>query len=356
MEFDLIRTHFALPFQHLADASHPRIIRGIGDDCARLRPDDGQVMVVSTDLLESGIHFFDDASAFELGWKSLAVNLSDLAACGAEPLGFVLGLGLSSVCHDWLSGFSKGLLAAAQEYNCPLVGGDTTRRQSGLGISITVMGQHPASHQGYDRAAAQLADRVWVTGVPGLARLGLLLECQSRGLPLSLPPFSQEHLLALLNNTPALVRSKALDALHKPRPPLQFSMALRPIVHAALDLSDGMTGDLAHIASASKLGIELEEDALDGVWQQVWGDSKLDFAFSRALALSGGDDYQLAFCAQETRSEEIQWLGSRHQVQVTPIGRVCSSEGMFFRSLNGNVRPLAIDSFDHFAFLKPSHD
>lgn len=349
MEFDLIRTHFEQPFEQLADAFPNRILRGIGDDCARLRPDDGQVMVVSTDLLESGVHFFEDASAFDIGWKSLAVNLSDLAACGAEPLGFVLGLGLPRVDGGWLSEFSRGLLSIAQQYDCPLVGGDTTSRRSGLGVSITVMGQHPASHQGFDRRHAQLADSVWITGLPGLARLGLLLESQSRGLPLVLPPFTHEALQDILSGLPNSLCDRARQALHKPVPRVQFSMAMRPIIHAALDLSDGLGGDLAHIASASRLGVELDEPALLDAWRLNMGDSMPDPAFVYALAISGGDDYELAFCAPETRADEIRWLGSRHCLQVTPIGRVCSSEGMYLRSLDGNVVTLSNASFDHFA-------
>lgn len=349
MEFDLIRTHFEQPFEQLAAAFPNRILRGIGDDCARLRADDGQVMVVSTDLLESGVHFFEDAPAFDIGWKSLAVNLSDLAACGAEPLGFVLGLGLPGVESDWLSEFSRGLLSIAQQFDCPLVGGDTTGRRSGLGVSITVMGQHPASHAGFDRRHAQLADSVWVTGLPGLARLGLLLESKSRGLPLHLPPFTDESLQAILSGLPNSLCERALQALHKPEPRVQFSMAMRPIIHAALDLSDGLGGDLAHIASASGLGVELDELALLDVWGRNVGDSLLDPAFVRALSIGGGDDYELVFCAPETRSDEIRWLSSRYSLQVTQIGRVCSSEGMYLRTLDGNVVTLSNASFDHFA-------
>ncbi|MDX1670485.1 MAG: thiamine-phosphate kinase, partial [Limnobacter sp.] len=183
-EFDIIRRFFKKPFQHVQPASRGEILLGIGDDCAEMQVPEGHKLLTSQDLLLADRHFFGDGEPSDIGYKSLAVNLSDLAAQGASPLGFSLGLAMESVDPVWLEGFSQGLLEAATQFSCPLVGGDTTRCKPGGGpvVAIQVFGTKPIGSSSLQRNQAKVGDSVWVTGIPGLARLGLLHEAEQRGL------------------------------------------------------------------------------------------------------------------------------------------------------------------------------
>src|SRR5690606_18208601 len=205
---------------------------GVGDDCALLPVEPGLRLATSTDLLVEGRHFFSDVDPRALGHKALAVNLSDLAAMGAQPLGCLLSLSLPHVDEAWLSAFSDGFYQLADRAQCPLIGGDTTRSPSGVVINVTVLGQVRPEHA-LLRSRAQVGDDVWVTGTLGAADIALRL-LQGRLL-------ADEALLAATR-----------PALEWPQPPWQFAQALAGVAHAALDISDGLLQDLGHILTASR--------------------------------------------------------------------------------------------------------
>ncbi len=228
-EFDLIARYFRRPVRRAA--------LGVGDDCALLAPAAGMQLAVSSDMLVEGRHFFADVYPAHLGHKALAVNLSDLAACGARPLAFTLALALPRADEVWLQGFSEGLLALAGEHGCELVGGDTT--QGPLNICITVFGEVPAG-QALLRSGARPGDDLWVSGHLGDARLAL--DALLGEMPVQLPP----QLLA-----------QARERLERPTPRVALGQALRGVASSAIDVSDGLVGDLGHILQASGVGARI---------------------------------------------------------------------------------------------------
>ena len=227
-EFDLIARYFTRPVHRAA--------LGVGDDCALLAPAAGMQLAVSSDMLVEGRHFFADVDPEALGHKALAVNLSDLAACGARPLAFTLALALPRVDESWLAGFSRGLLDLADAHGCELVGGDTT--QGPLNICITVFGEVPAG-QALLRSGARAGDDLYVSGTLGDARLALE---------------------ALLGNTalPSEVLAAARLRLEQPTPRVALGLALRGLASSAMDVSDGLLGDLSHILKASGVGARID--------------------------------------------------------------------------------------------------
>ncbi|MGV3655083.1 MAG: thiamine-phosphate kinase [Noviherbaspirillum sp.] len=316
-EFGLISRYFnrALP-------PDPRLVLGIGDDCALLAPAAGMQLAVSSDMLVEGRHFFPQADPARLGHKSLAVNLSDLAAMGAKPLGFTLALSLPQADEAWLQAFSDGLFRLAEEHECFLVGGDTTRGP--LNICITVFGEVPAG-QALRRDAARADDDIWVSGGLGDARLALA------GL-------RQE----------ILIDSATIEAcqgrLHEPAPRVALGCALRGIAHAAIDISDGLVGDLGHILERSGKGAVLDADAVPAGPALEAQPPEL----RRRFALAGGDDYELCFTAPRSRRGAVRAAGQAAGVPVTRIGHVTSGPGL--RLVDGAGAPLdpAPDAFDHF--------
>jgi len=315
-EFDLIARHFSRPV--------PARFLGVGDDCALLPLDAGRQMAVSTDLLIEGRHFFADVDPNALGHKALAVNLSDLAAMGAQPLACVLGLALPAVDHDWLGAFANGFYAMADRALCPLVGGDTTRSVSGITLSVTVFGQvEPA--RALRRGAAQAHDDIWVTGSLGAADIALKL------LQHTLP--SDAGLLAATRN-----------ALERPEPPLGFAQGLAGVAHAALDISDGLLQDLGHILAASRCGAELDYDSLP-VHEALRG---LPAPVREAAVLGGGDVYELCFTAAADQRETVLALARRAGVRATRIGRITQGGDMMVRRANGEAVAVPSGGFDHF--------
>ena len=316
-EFALIKRYF--------DRPPPKGFDGVGDDCALLPIPAGQHLATTTDMLLEGRHFLSGADPARLGHKALAVNLSDLAAMGAQPLGCLLGLALPSVDHTWLSHFSEGFHALAAQSGCPLVGGDTTRSTSGIVISVTAMG-HVDRSLALRRSAAQVGDDIWVSGFLGAADVALdLIEGR---LP------ADADLLAATRT-----------ALEMPRPPLRFAPQLCGVAHAALDISDGLAQDLGHILKASQCGADLQYELMpiDPALATLHPDRQ------RKAVLSGGDVYQLCFTAPPDRHSQIKKLARAADVRVTQVGRITAEPGLRIYDGQGQLIHLESGGFDHFS-------
>ncbi len=307
-EFELIRRYF----KALTPAR--RGVRlGIGDDAALLQVPTGHELAVTTDTLVAGRHFAEDAAAEDVGWKSLAVNLSDLAAMGAEPRWFTLALTLRLADPVWLKGFAEGLRASADAAGVTLVGGDTT--QGPLSVTITAMGSLPAK-KAIRRSGAKVGDVICVTGTLGDAALALELGTAA----------------------PAPLKLR----LHRPMPRLKAGRALCGIAHAAIDLSDGLAGDLSHILDASNVGAEIRASRLP-----VSRDfAALAPAESRLrLQTTGGDDYELCFCLPQSKLDSVR---RKLGVPVTVIGKITRKMGL--RILDATGKPVALQphGYRHF--------
>lgn len=326
-EFDLIAHYFTRPT--------PRAVLGVGDDCALLQPAPGTQLAISSDMLVEGRHFFADVDPAALGHKALAVNLSDLAACGAKPLAFTLALSLPHVDAAWLAPFSRGLLALADAHGCELVGGDTTRGP--LNICITVFGEVPVVNgksQALLRSGARAGDDVYVSGTLGDARLAL--EALRGNLAL-----------------PAELLAQARQRLERPTPRVALGQALRGVASAALDISDGLLGDLGHILKASGVGATLNTsiaiDLLAACTHPACATGLFSLKDRLGYVLAGGDDYELAFTAPVSARQAVQAAARQADTPVTRIGGIDAEPGL--RLLDADGQPLtgAFASFDHFA-------
>ncbi|KQU86726.1 thiamine monophosphate kinase [Variovorax sp. Root318D1] len=316
-EFDLIARYFKRPAK--------RSPLGVGDDCALLAPAPGMQLAVSSDMLVEGRHFLSTVDAARLGHKALAVNLSDLAACGAKPLAFTLALALPGVDESWLEGFSRGLFALADEHGCELVGGDTTRGP--LNICITVFGEVPTG-AALLRSGARVDDDIWVSGTLGDARLALEVF---RGT------------LAL----PADVFTMARQRMEQPTPRVALGLALRGTASSAVDVSDGLVGDLGHILASSRVGATLDADAAVSVVSAA-ASSGLGSDVLRTCALSGGDDYELVFTAAPSARAAVEQAGKESATRVTRIGRIEADAGLRIVDASGTPVAQRFGSFDHF--------
>jgi thiamine-monophosphate kinase len=316
-EFDLIARYFTRPAK--------RSPLGVGDDCALLAPAPGMQLAVSSDMLVEGRHFLSTVDPARLGHKALAVNLSDLAACGAKPLAFTLALALPAVDAAWLEGFSRGLFALADAHGCELVGGDTTRGP--LNICITVFGELPTG-AALLRSGARVGDDIWVSGSLGDARLALEVF---RGT-LALPPALFE-----------LARAR----METPAPRVALGQALRGIATAAIDLSDGLSGDLGHILRASGVGARIDADAAAG--RLGIAAPALGTALRRACAMAGGDDYELAFTAPASAREAVVAAGQACATPLARIGGIEAEPGLRVVDAQGAPVTQRFDAFDHFA-------
>lgn len=322
-EFDLIKQYFVRPVAG-------RATLGIGDDCALLTPSPGMQTAISSDMLVEGRHFFAGEDAQRLGHKSLAVNLSDLAAMGARPVAFTLALALPSADRAWLEGFSRGLFALADAHGCELIGGDTTKGP--LNICITVFGE-VAPGRALRRSAAVAGDDVWVSGTLGDARLAL---ADYRNEPLS----GQGAGLA-----PAALAAAGVR-MHTPTPRVALGMLLaeRGLAHAAIDISDGLVGDLGHILEKSGVGATLDADALPA--GPVLAAQPR--ALRRAFTAAGGDDYEICFTAPVASREAIAAAAADSGTPVTRIGRIDAAPGLRWTDGHGAALALDLASFDHF--------
>ncbi len=295
-EFALIQSIFASRARDLLE-KYPSewIALGIGDDCALLNLVGAhEQLAVSTDMFVEGTHFFAGTAAQDIGFKALAVNLSDLAAMGASPIGFTLALSLPDANPSFLTQFADGLFELASQAKCPLMGGDTTRGP--LNIAITVFGRVDR-RQVLRRDCATVGQDLWVTGQLGGAALAVQQLYAGASPPL-----------------------QAKQRLLRPQPRLAIGAALLSVASSALDLSDGLYGDLGHIARASNVDIEIDlsslplDESLNSLTPQA----------AEKLALCGGDDYELAFTADVRARDIILSLGQRQGLAVTRIGRVSS--------------------------------
>ncbi|WP_431094434.1 thiamine-phosphate kinase [Polaromonas aquatica] len=326
-EFDLIARYFTRPAARAA--------LGVGDDCALLQPAPSTQMAISSDMLVEGRHFFADVDPVTLGHKALAVNLSDLAACGAKPLAFTLALSLPRVDEAWLAAFSKGLFALADAHGCELVGGDTT--QGPLNICITVFGEVPVvggKSQALLRSGAKPGDDVYVSGTLGDARLAL----EALRGKLALPP----GLLA-----------QARSRLEQPTPRVALGQALRGIASAAIDLSDGLQGDLQHILRASGVGASIDTSVainlIASSADNTWAAATISSEQQLECVLAGGDDYELAFTAPASAREAVQAAARQAHTAVSRIGVIEAAPGLRLLDAAGKPLERRYVSFDHFA-------
>ncbi|MFA7437291.1 thiamine-phosphate kinase [Castellaniella sp.] len=316
-EFDLIRRHFSRPV--------PAPFLGVGDDCALLPIREGHQLAVSTDMLLEGRHFLPQSDPVDLGHKALAVNLSDLAAMGARPLGCTLALGLPYVDDTWLQGFAQGFHALADAAHCPLLGGDTTRSGQGMVLCVTVLGE-VRPELALRRDAARVGDDVWVSGALGAADIAL------RWLQGQLPDPSGR--LAPLRS-----------ALERPQPRLALGQGLCGLAHAAIDISDGLLQDLGHVLAASGCAARIWFDAIP-VHPALQG---LAPDLVQHAVLAGGDAYELCFTAPVGQRAHIEALGQRLGVALTRIGSL--EPGAGWQVLDADGRPMVVRQagFDHFA-------
>lgn len=301
------------------------VVLGIGDDAALLQPRAGCELAVSMDTLIAGVHLPADATAFDIGWKALAVNLSDLAAMGAEPAWATLALTLPSADATWLADFCDGFVELARSYGLALVGGDTTR--GALSLSVTVHGFVPAG-QALRRDAARAGDRIFVSGSLGDAAAGL--ACLLGGAPLQPVAADRDYLLQRLN---------------RPSPRVALGCALRGIAAAAIDVSDGLLQDLGHIAARSGMAAVVRSDRLP---QSAALARQGDAAQRLRWQLSGGDDYELCFTVAPERAAEVRELGAALGVVVGEIGWIEAGSGVQVRNADGAVTALPRGGWEHF--------
>jgi thiamine-monophosphate kinase len=313
-EFELIDRYFKRPVKHAA--------MGVGDDCALLALAPGMQLATSSDMLVEGRHFLSTVPPERLGHKALAVNLSDLAACGARPLAFTLSLAMPRAEESFLGGFSRGLLALADEHDCELIGGDTT--QGPLTICISVFGEVPAG-AALLRSGARAGDDVYVSGSVGDARLAL--EVFRGSVALDGAGFEQVR-----------------QAMELPQPRVGLGLALRGVASSAIDVSDGLLGDLGHILRSSGVGATIEVDTLPR--SAVLAAQPL--ALQRQCSLAGGDDYELVFTAARDAASSVRAAAERAGVAVTRIGRIEEEASVRLVDRRGDSVANGFGSFDHF--------
>lgn len=315
-EFDLIRRYFT--------RATPGAELGVGDDAALLRPASGMELAVSTDMLVAGTHFFVDADPLLLGHKALAVNLSDMAAMGAQPRWATLSLSLPQVEEGWLSQFSDGFFALADQHGVELVGGDTTRGP--LNLCVTIIGEVPQG-AALRRSGAQVGDDVWVSGTLGDAALALA-HLQGK-VKLSAEDFA------------ACARK-----LHRPEPRVALGLALRGIASSAIDVSDGLLADLGHILECSGVGAEVDFASLP-----VSPELRAHLAqpLGRRCALAGGDDYELCFTAPAAQRGALVKISRELDLPLARIGTIVSGKGCTVHAEDEAIITIGESGYDHFA-------
>ncbi|MFL9608738.1 thiamine-phosphate kinase [Methylobacillus sp. Pita2] len=315
-EFDLIRRYFQRP--------HPSAVLGVGDDAALIKVSPGMELAISTDMLVANTHFYPDTDPWLIGWKSLAVNVSDMAAMGAQPRWATLSLALPEADENWVAGFAEGFFACAGQFDIALIGGDTTRGP--LTINVQIMGEAPP-RAALLRSQARAGDDIWVSGHLGDAALALAAIKGSY-------PLSDAELGA------------CSKALHQPEPRVALGLALRGLAHGALDISDGLLADLGHILENSQVGAE--------VWLKTIPTSKIVSAYSheeaiQKMILAGGDDYELCFTAPTENRQKIAGIGRQLGLDMAVIGRITDTRQLVVQGLDDTPLAIKEHGFDHFA-------
>ena len=316
-EFDIIGRYFTRPARSA--------VLGVGDDCALLRPRPDRLLAISTDTMLEGRHFFPGADPFKLGHKALAVNLSDLAAMGADPGFALLALTLPEANEAFLEYFSRGFLGIAERFEVELIGGDTTRGP--LAITVTVIGEVPPDFA-LRRDGALAGDDIWISGSTGEAALALA-NLEGR-VQLS-----------------AAARAACEKRLHAPDPRVELGGRLRGIARSAIDISDGLLADLSHILEASGVGAELWLDKLPRSSAIA---SCANTGIAQECLLAGGDDYELLFSAPPFKRAEIDEVSGDLELALTRVGIMVPGEAkLALRDARGEPVPLPRKGYDHFA-------
>ena len=315
-EFELIARYFMRD-----GGAAPRVELGIGDDCALIDGGAASQWAVTTDMLVEGVHFLPDVEPEALGHKALAVNLSDLAACGATPRCFFLALALPTTDEIWLAAFRRGLFALADRFGCALAGGDTTRSAQGVTVSITALGEVPRG-RALLRSGAAVDDEVWVSGTLGEGALGL----------------------ACRRGTVTEPDARAVTRLERPEPRVQLGEQLRGVASSASDVSDGLDGDLGHVLERSGVAATLQWDAIprSAALRRLPGEQQ------RQFVLGGGDDYELLFTAPPRAAEQVLCAASKAGLTVTRIGAIRAGSGLTVVDAGERAMDIEPRAFDHF--------
>ena len=333
-EFNLIAKYFT--------RAAPQADLGVGDDAALVRVADGYQLAVSTDMLVAGTHFFADAAPYDIGWKALAVNMSDMAAMGAQPKWATLAIALPEaypspppsplggegvITEDWLAEFSRGFFACADAFKVDLIGGDTTRGP--LNISVTIMGEVPTG-KALRRDGAKIGDDIWVSGTLGNAALGLA------------------HLQGKLHGNFNLddgYIEYCLNTLHRPQPRAALGLALVGLANSAVDISDGLLSDLGHMLKASNVGASIHLNKLPC---SLFVSEHLHEKQIQQCILAGGDDYELCFTAPPNMREKIEKMSAELALPITLAGNIHKGAGLLV--LDTNNQPISIEKtgYDHF--------
>jgi thiamine-monophosphate kinase len=315
-EFSLIQKYFT--------RTTPGAVLGVGDDAALVRVGSGMELAISTDMLVSGTHFFPDADPFMLGHKALAVNISDMAAMGAQPRWVTLAIALPAEDETWLARFTAGFFALADDYKVELIGGDTT--QGPLNLSVTILGEVPQG-QALRRDGAKPGDEIWVSGKLGDAALALA------------------HMQGRLKLDEAGFTATAA-ALHRPLPRVALGIALRGIAHSAIDISDGLLADLGHILERSGMAAELQFGKLP---VSIYLRPYLGEAVGQQCLLAGGDDYELCFTAPVERHAQLEKISAQLELPLSCIGQIVAGSGCRVYAADGSVITTKETGYDHFA-------
>lgn len=313
-EFNLIAKHFIRPTAQTD--------LGVGDDAALISVATGMQLAISTDALVAGTHFFDDCDPYQLGWKSLAVNISDMAAMGAQPKWATLAIALPDMDDAWVKAFSQGFFACADQFDVDLIGGDTTRGP--LNINVQIMGEVPFG-KAIKRSGAKIAEDIWISGHLGSAATGLAhLQNKIHVLDGALPI--------------------CLSALHRPMPRLALGLILRDIATSCIDISDGLLADLGHILHASIIGASIDLAKIPCI---NYLKQDLHSAHTQQSILAGGDDYELCFTAPKSKRDDIHLLSNQLSLPLTLIGETHAESGInvIYKAQKLNI---AYKGFDHF--------
>ncbi len=334
-EFDLIKKYFT--------RAAPNTDLGIGDDAALIQCRSGFQLAISTDMLVAGTHFFADAAPYDIGWKALAVNVSDMAAMGAQPKWATLAIALPEVSPSpqpsptrgegviseaWLAEFSRGFFACADAFNVALIGGDTTK--GALNMSVTIIGEVPTG-KALRRDGAKIGDDIWVSGSLGDAAVGLA------------------HLQGKLHRKFKLddgYIEYCLNALHRPQPRVCLGLTLIDLAHGAIDISDGLLSDLGHITKASNVGATIQLNKLPC---SLFISKHLNEKQIQQCLLAGGDDYELCFTAPQKLRAKIEKMSAELHLPIALIGNIHAGSGLVVLDQNKQKITLEKTGYDHFA-------